>query len=299
MQLGQILVNGLVVGAIYGLFALGIVLVYKGSRVLNFAQPEMGTFALYVTWTLYENEVPWGLAALAAIAAVAVLSLLFERLVVARMTDSPRVAVAVATVGMMLFLIAVEAKIWGSSPKFLPGPISGRGPEIMGVFVSPTQQIALVVAAAIGLGLTAFLRRTDFGLGVLASAQDPEAVRLMGIKLSQVSAFTWTTAGVLGAVAGLLIEPTIGAFQFGFTTSLFVPALAAALIGGLTSLTGAFLGGLAVGIIDQAVQFGLSGTGIPGIETVVIFALIVALLLFRPQGLFSGTLSGKLREAIA
>ena len=295
MQLGQILVNGLVVGAIYGLLALGIVLVYKGSRVLNFAQPEMGTFALYITWTLHGNDVSWWLSALVAIGAVALLSLLFERLVVARMTGSPRVAVSVATVGMMLFLIAIEAKIWGSSPKFLPGPIAGQGPEILGVFVSPTQQIALVVAAAIGLGLTAFLRRTDFGLGVLAAAQDPQAVRLMGIRLSRVSAFTWTTAGVLGAVAGLLIEPTIGAFQFGFTTGLFVPALAAALLGGLTSLTGAFLGGLAVGIVDQAVPFGLSGVGMPGLETVVIFALILGLLLFRPQGLFAGSL----RKAVA
>lgn len=298
-QLGQILVNGLVVGAIYGLLALGIVLVYKGSRVLNFAQPEMGTFALYVTWTLHQRDVSWWTSAFVAIGAVALLSLAFERLVVARMTGSPRVAVAVATVGMMLFLIAVEAKIWGSSPKFLPGPISGRGPEILGVYVSPTQQIALVVAAVIGLGLTAFLRRTDFGLGVLAAAQDPEAVRLMGIRLSWVSAFTWTTAGVLGAVAGLLIEPTIGAFQFGFTTALFVPALAAALLGGLTSLTGAFLGGLAVGILDQGVQFGLSATGIPGLETIVIFGLILALLLFRPQGLFSGSPSGEPREALA
>lgn len=286
-QIGQVLVNGVVVGAIYGLLALGIVLVYKGSRVLNFAQPELGTFAVYITWTLVEQDLPWVAAAAGGIVAAAAASLAFERLVVARMTEAPRLSVAVATVGMMLFLIAVEAKIWGSSPKFLPGPVSGRGPEILGVFVSPTQQIALVAAAAVGLGLTAFLRRTDFGLGVLAAAQDPQAVRLMGVRLSRVSAFTWTTAGVLGALAGLLIEPTIGAFQFGFMTSLFVPALAAALIGGLTNLTGAFVGGLAVGLVDQAVRFGFGGSGIPGLSTVVIFALILALLLLRPQGLFT------------
>ncbi|MGH3442411.1 MAG: branched-chain amino acid ABC transporter permease [Nitriliruptorales bacterium] len=285
--MGQVLVFGVVNGAVYGLIALGIVLVYKGSKVLNFAQPELGTLGIFVTWWLFEAGVPWLVAGLLGLMVVAVVSFGFERLVVARMVDAPRLTVAVATVGMMLLLIAVEAKIWGSSPKFLPAPIAGQGPRILGVFVSPTQIIAIGVAAAIGFGLSAFLRRTDFGLGVLAAAQDPEAVRMMGVSFAKVSAFTWTVAGVLAGVAGLLIEPTIGAFTFGFTTTLFIPALAAALIGGLTSLTGAFVGGIAVGIIDQGMQKLFIQSTIPGLEIVVIFFLILALLLFRPQGFFS------------
>ena len=283
--MGQVLVSGVVVGAIYGLLALGIVLVYKGSRVLNFAQPEIGTFALFVTWSLVEAGWTWIAAAGVGVAAAAAVSFAFERLVVSRMTDSPRLTVAVATVGMMLLLLAIEAKAWGSSPKFLPGPVTGTSWRILGVNVSPTQVIALVAAAVIGLGLTAFLRRTDFGLGVLAAAQDPEAVRLMGVRLARVSAFTWTVAGVLGAVAALLIEPTLGAFTVGFTTTLFVPALAAALIGGLTNLTGAFVGGIVVGIIDQGINKLFVASTIPGIDNVVVFALIVAVLLWRPQGL--------------
>jgi branched-chain amino acid transport system permease protein len=283
--MAQVLISGVVVGAIYGLLALGIVLVYQGSRVLNFAQPELGTFGLFVAWTFVERGMNWFAAAGIALIAVVVISALFERLVIARMRDAPRLTVAVATVGMMLLLIAVEAKIWGSSPKFLPGPVAGRGIEIAGVFVSPTQMIALVTAAVLGLGLTAFMRRTDFGLGVLAAAQDPQAVRLMGFRLSRASLFTWVTAGVLAAVAGLLIEPSLGAFTFGYVTTLFVPALAAALLGGLTSLTGAFVGGLAVGILDQAVRRIFIASSIPGMQTVVIFVLILALLLLRPQGL--------------
>jgi branched-chain amino acid transport system permease protein len=283
--MAQVLVSGIVVGSIYGLLALGIVLVYQGSRVLNFAQPELGTFGLFVAWSLHQAGANWFAAAGVALVAVAAVAAAFERLVVARMREANRLTVAVATVGMMLLLIAVEAKVWGSSPKFLPGPVAGQGIQIGGVFVSPTQMMSVAMAAVLGLGLTAFLRRTDFGLGVLAAAQDPQAVRLMGFKLSRASLFTWVTAGVLAAVAGLLIEPTLGAFTFGYVTTLFVPALAAALIGGLTSLSGAFAGGLVVGVVDQAVRRIFVASEIPGMQTVVIFALILALLLLRPQGL--------------
>lgn len=282
----QAIVSGVVVGGIYGLLALGIVLVYKGSRVLNFAQAELGTFSLFVAWGLVEDRGwPWPVGAAGAIIAAGGISFLFERLAVARMVDATRLAVAVATIGLALLLLGLEIKLWGPSPKYLSPPVEGQGPNIAGVYVSPTQIIALVVAAAIGLGLTTFLRRTDFGLGVLAAAQDPTTTRLVGVPLWRVSAFTWVSAGVLGAIAALLVEPSIGLFAPGFMTTLFVPALAAALIGGLTSLPGAFVGGLVVGIIDQVVQWRFITSTIPGISTIVIFGLIVGILIVRPQGL--------------
>lgn len=288
----QALVSGVVVGGIYGLLALGIVLVYKGSRVLNFAQGEIGTFSLFIAWYLVDASqglgLPWWAGASIAIAAAALLSAVFERFVVRRMGEATRLAVAVATVGLLLFLMSIEIQIWGSGPKFLAPPISGLGPEIGGVFVSPTQLLALGVAAVIGLGLTAFLRRSDFGLGVLAAAQDPAATRLVGVPLARVSMFTWVTAGVLGAIAALLVEPTIGSFTFGFMTRFFVFGLAAALVGGLQSLPGAFVGGLLIGLIDQIVQYQFIQSTIPGINVVVVFALILLVLLVRPQGLLGG-----------
>lgn len=283
------LVSGLVVGGIYGLLALGIVLVYKGARVLNFAEAELGTFSLYVAWWLVESRGwPWALAALAALVVIGVVSLAFERLVIARMTEASRLSVAVATLGLMLLLLAIEFKVWGSGPKFLAAPFSGNSVSLAGVFVTPVQIFAVVAAAAIGLGLTTFLRRTDFGLGVLAAAQDATAIRLMGVPFAKVSAFTWVAAGVLGGVATLLIEPSIGAFAPGFTLPFFVPALAAALIGGLDNLSGAFLGGIAVGLIDQLVRWQFVGSTIPGVQSLVIFGLILAVLLLRPGGLLPG-----------
>lgn len=284
--MGQTLIAGLAAGGIYGILALGIVIVYRGSKVLNFAQAEMGTFGVYVAWWLIaEQGQPWLVGALAAVVVVGAMSYGFERFVVRQMTDAPRVTVAVASVGLLLFLIAVEVKIWGSSPQFLGPPVAGRALRLLGYNVSWTQVIAMVLAAAVGLGLNAFLRRTDFGLGVLAAAQDPVATRMQGISYGRVSAFTWVMAGVLGTLAVLLIEPTIGSFYAGHfsvgANAVFIPALAAALIGRLDNLTHAFLGGLAVGIVQQGVQRQFVDSTVPGIATAAVFVIVIGALLLR------------------
>ncbi|MDQ1374364.1 MAG: branched-chain amino acid transport system permease protein [Actinomycetota bacterium] len=286
--MGQTLIAGLVVGGIYGILALGIVIVYRGSKVLNFAQAEIGTFGIYVAWWLVDrHHVPWLVGALAGVIVSGALSFAFERFVVRQMTDSPRVTVAVATVGLLLLLIAVEVKIWGPSPRFLRGPVQGSPFTLLGYRVSWTELVALALAAAVGLGLNAFLRRTDFGLGVLAAAQDPVATRMQGISYARVSAFTWVTAGVLGTLAVLLIEPSIGSFFPGHysvgANALFIPALAAALIGRLDNLTHAFVGGLAVGVVQQGVQRLFIHSTVPGVATVAIFAVIIGALLLRTQ----------------
>jgi branched-chain amino acid transport system permease protein len=283
---GSTIVSGVVNGAIYGLIALGIVLVYKGSRVLNFAQGEIGTFALFVTWWFVTKQNwPWVAGALMGLATAVFIGLVFERLVVRRMAEASRLSVAVATIGLFLFLIAASAFAFSEAVVVLPPPVKGLGPQIFGFYVSPTALLGLATVGVLGLGLAAFLRRTDFGLGVLAAAQDPTMVRLVGVRLSRVSAFTWGLAGLLGAIAALLIEPIIGAFGPGFMTQFFLRGLAAALLGGLTSLPGAFVGGIALGVIEALVVKGSFTTTFPGVSSVAVFAIIVVVLLLRPSGL--------------
>ena len=283
----QTIISGLANGGIYALLAVGIVLVYRGSRVLNFAQGEMGTFGLFVAfWLIEEVGTPWAVGAIGAIAAVSMIGFLFERIVVRNMGEAPRLTVAVATIGLLLLLFALELKIFGPSPRILRPPITGLGLQIAGFFVSPTQILALLTAVGLGFALAAFLKKTDFGLGVLAAAQDTGATRLVGIKVSRVSAFAWALAGGVSAVAALLIEPTIGLFAAGFMTGLFVRALAAALLGGLTSLPGAFVGGVAVGVIEAVVSQRFVQSSFPGIQSVSVMVVIVLVLLIRPQGLF-------------
>ena len=284
--MGETIVIGLTNGGVYGLIALGLVLVYKGSRVLNFAQGELGGFALYIAWLLIEKAgLPWIAGAAVAILMCAIIGGVFERIVVRPMIDAPRLGVTVATIALLLFFTGLELKLWGTSPQILRAPIEGQGPEILGFFVSPTRMLALGAVIVIGVALAVFLRRTDFGLGVLAASQDPSAVRLMGVPLARVSSFTWIAAGALSGLAALLIEPTIGVISPGLMTRLFIPALAAALLGGLTSLPGAFAGGLAIGVIESTVGYTFVDSTFPGIDTVAVMLVIIAVLVVRPQGI--------------
>ena len=286
--MGPTIVAGIVAGGIYGLIAVGIVLAYKGSRVLNFAQGELGTWGLFCAWWLItKHHVPWGIAAVGGIASSVVIAMLFERLVVRRMVEAPRLSVAVATVGLFLFLLAAEAFVFKTTIAILGPPISGLGPKIFDFYVGPTALMSLAAVTLIAAGLAVFLRRTDFGLGVLAASQDPTMVRLVGVRLSRVSAFTWAIAGAVGAVAALLVEPTVGAFAPGFMTQFFIRGLAAALVGGMTSLPGAFVGGLSVGLVEAVAGKALLSSQIPGIRTFVVFVVIIVVLLVRPAGILS------------
>ena len=286
--MARALISGLANGGIYALLAVGIVLVYKGSRVLNFAQGEMGTFGVYVAWWVIDKQgQPWIVGAVCGVVAVAAIGSIFERTVVRPMGDASRVTIAVATIGLLLLLTALEFKIWGPSPQILPPAIKGMGPQVAGYFVSYSQMLGLAAALLLGLALAAFLRRTDVGLGILAASEDPTATRLVGVPVGLLSNLTWATAGVISVVALLLITPQIGVFAPGFLTGVFVRGLAAAVLGGLTSLPGAFVGGIVVGELEAVVGKIFVTSTFPGITVVAVLVVVVGILLFRPGGLFA------------
>lgn len=282
----QPVVLGLIAGSIYALIALGITLVYKASRSLNFAQAEVGTLSLYGTWWVStKHHLPWAVGALASIVLAIAVMLAFERLVIRRMLTASRVTVAVATIGLFSLMLAVENALFAGTIYSVPAPISGGGVQIAGVFVSGSQWLSLAVVVATALGLGAFLRLSDFGLAVLAASDDPVAAQLMGTPSGRISAFTWGTAGALSAVAVLLIEPTVGVLAPGAFAGLFIGGLTAALVGGLTSLPGAFVGGLVVGIAEAEVKAHLVTTAIPSVQTAAMLVIVLAVLLLRPHGL--------------
>jgi len=284
----QALVVGLVTGGIYGLYALGLVLIYKGSGVLNFAQAELGTFTLFVCQVLVtEHGQPYLVGAAAAVALAVGMGLVFERLAVWPLRAAPRITVAVATIALLSLLIALELTVFGILPRQLAPAMHGAGWRVFDVIVTPTQVLSLVFVVVIGLALAAFLRFTDFGLAVVAASQDQEAVRFLGIRLARVSLFTWGLAAALSAIAALLIQPTVGVVSPSAFGGIFIKALGAALIGGFSSMPGAFAGGLVVGVAEAEIRHLTLNSSLVGLPELVIFAAVVATLMFRPQGVFA------------
>jgi branched-subunit amino acid ABC-type transport system permease component len=291
--MGQVLVLGLISGGIYALFALGVVMVHRGTGVLTFANGEIGTAGLFMAVLVVDGweiplpfvdnptlpAMPWGVGALVAVAFAVLVGCLFELLIVRRMGVSDPVAVAVATVGLALFLLASEFQLFGESPREFAAPLTG-GPTIFGVIVTPTQIVGLVLAVALGFGLQAVLRRTDFGLGILAAAQDPAAVRLVGVPLSRISLTIWGAGAALAAVASLLVQPTVGSLYPGFSSELYVVGLAAAVVGGLNSLPGAVVGGCVLGIAQSAATRWLT-IDLPGQHYVVVLVVLLVVMLGR------------------
>lgn len=275
---------GLIAAGIYALFAVGIVLVYRGTRVLTFAGGEVGTASLYVAASLVTDRgAPWFVGALAAVAFAALLGAAFEVLLVRRSVDADPVVTAILTVGLAVTLLAVELRIYGASPTTLEPPAKG-GIDVGGVIVSPTQVAAIVVAAALGFGLQAALRRTDFGLGVLAAADDQAAARLVGVPVARVRLALWSGAFALSAVAALLVEPTVGVITPGYASTLYLGGLAAAVVGRLTSLPGAVAGAVVVGMAEAAAQHWLNRYGVPGLDYLVVLSVLLVTLLGRAYG---------------
>lgn len=282
--MGQVLVLGLINGGIYAIFAVGVVLVFRGTGVLTFAQGEIGTVALYFAYYLVAvQHLPWLVGAAGAIALATLIGGLFEFVFVRRMVNASVVSTVVLTVGLALFLLAFEFFAFGASPRVLPPPTKG-GVELAGVIISATQIAAIVVAIGLGFGLQALLRRTDFGLGILAAAQDPAAVRLVGVPLSRVSLTIWSAGAALSGLAALLVEPTVGVISPGYAGELFVVGLAAAVIGGLTSLPGAFVGGMVLGIGESAATRYLGDYGVPGLTYLMVLTVLLVVLLARSFG---------------
>ena len=283
----QSLVIGVVAGSGYGLIALGLVLVYKSSGIFNFAQGEFGTVAVFALWGAHSAGVPYGVAMLLGLFAALASGLATERFVVRPLFGAPRVTLLVATAGVSLFAIAAEIWLGHSQLRFV-APALGRLNRIslFGFAVSDQRLLVIGTLVALAVAGAAFFARTDLGLAVLGLSQNPLATELMGISAERLSRFTWGAAAVLGGLGGILSAPLAGGFGPGFVTlSALIPAFTAAVLGGMNSLPGALVGGIVVGVAESVAVGSPLSEHVPGAPSVVVFALLVAVLTFRPHGL--------------
>lgn len=304
--LGSITI-GVVSGSVYGLIALGIVLIYKTQRVVNFAQAELATVAAFAYYFFSAEtseftsfpSLGWGSIKLGfvpvgfigssvlAVAVAALLSLVIERVVIRPLRDSPDVTVFVATAGVTLFIIAVAFIVVGIDPLQAESPFGAVGNISVRTFsVSPQQLLLIAALLATGAAL-AVLFRAAIGRALLALSQEPFAVRLAGVSVQRFSILIWVLGGVVAGIAGVAFAPGQTIVPGFVTQQALFPALTGAVLGGLNSLPGAFVGGLVVGIAQSLATGYLADIGIPGVDTVIVFLILIGILLLRPQGLLA------------
>lgn len=299
VSLANTLVIGIQTGAVYALFALGIALVYKATRVLNFAQGELGTVPAFLAYAImvgfdWSDAGPdpaagrlWW-ATILAILAGAGLAVLINVLVVQRLAEASPVTSLVATIGVALFFTAGEVIIFGAKIRPFPRYITGDAFVVGNVGVD-WHTVLIVIVLAVAAGLLALFFQTTPGTALLATAQEPFAAQLSGVSVRTMSTLAWAAAGAFGAVGGLLGAGVFTNIRPGLiTTTFLIPAFTGAVLGGLTSMIGAVVGGVSIGIIVAfANELNLAyDLGIPGPPQAAILLVLLLVLVLRPRGLF-------------
>ncbi len=279
----QMVVSGIAVGSSYALMGLAMVIIYKTSEVLNFAQGEMALISTFFTYLLLETHgVPFTIALPGALVFAALLGAILEFAVLRRAKEPTVLGMIIITLGLEMILMGLVSWKFGADPKTLPFPISPYGSVMIGnVFVSSLEVLTLVVALVVMVILFLFLRFSKLGVAMKATQQNHTAARLMGIRTKRVHMFTWAISSMVGALAGLLIAPTI--MQPYMMWDPLLKGFASAVMGGMTSLPGAVFGAYILGIVENL--FG----GYVSIEfkSVVAFVIIVLVLCLKPSGLFA------------
>ncbi|WP_278234711.1 branched-chain amino acid ABC transporter permease [Isoptericola sp. AK164] len=279
----QQLADGVATGAVYGALALAIVLVYRASRTLNFAQGELALLGAYVSWQLTAWGLPIWAALLVATAALAALSAGVERVLVRPLVRRHQaLPLIIVTLGLMIALNAIIGWVWTYQTKEVPALFGSGAVEIGGVAVSRQDVGIVLTVLVVAVALGVLFELTPVGLRMRAAISAPESAELSGISTGRTMTAGWAIAGAVGAVAGTLIAPELFLHP-GMMTPVLIYAFAAATLGGLDSPPGALVGGIVVGVIEN-----LAGSYLPhgsDFKQVVALAIIVVVLLVRPQGL--------------
>jgi branched-chain amino acid transport system permease protein len=279
----ELTVSGLLVGVMYSLVALGFVLIYKASAVFNFAQGAMTLFAALalVGCLPYVGLVG---ALVAALVLMALLALGIERIILRPLVARPPLSLFMATIGLGFFLEGLSQAVWGTQPKGLDIGIPDSPFEVAGIFISRLDLVGAIVAAVLVLALVWFFQRTTTGLGLRAVSDDHEAALAVGIPLRQAWRVTWTIAGMVAVVAGILWGTRLGV-QFSLSL-VALKALPVLIIGGLESIPGAIIGGLIVGATERLVGGFIDPYVGGGVKDFSPYLLALVFLIFRPYGLF-------------
>ena len=281
-EVWQLLVSGISQGCVYGLIALGFVLIYKATEMVNFAQGDIMMFGAFIAYTLIDVlQWPFVLGVVVTLLVMAVLGVLLERIFLRPMIGEPPFATLMLTIGLSFLIRAIAGGIWGSDPRSISTPYAGEV-FVVGSLVVGYENIAIVVGTGVlCLGLFLFFRYAKIGIAMQATSENQLAAYYVGIPVKRVYSLVWAIAAVIAAVAGILIAPVaLVDPQLGF---IGIKAFAAAIVGGFGSLPGAIIGGLLVGVSEQFAGLYLP----PGFADTTAYIILLLVLLVRPEGIFS------------
>lgn len=281
--------SGFAVGAKYALVALGFVIVFKATRVLNFAQASFVLIGGFLAWQAANAwELPFPVALLLAMVGGALLGSAIERLLLRRLTGEASFTLIMLTIGVLYVLENVASAIWGPEDRDLADPWGTRVVSAGDISIAVADIWAVIVAVAVVGAFFLFFQRSSLGLAMRATADDQEAAMAVGVSSGRVATVAWATAGALGALAGVMLASGSGAVGPGLGAVALV-AFPAMILGGLESPAGAVVGGTVIGMVQQLtalLQPEYAAFLGAGFERVAPFAVMVVLLLVRPYGLF-------------
>jgi branched-chain amino acid transport system permease protein len=278
--------GGIGIGMIYAAIALSLVLIWRGTRVLNYSQGGMAMFTTYVAWLVISHSGNYWLGFVVALASGLVLGAILERTVIRPTLGKAPLNSVIVTIGLLIFLEGLAGIIYGGQFRSFPAAYSVTGLKI-GTFalgISPNDLFTAAAVLVAALALAAVFRYTAVGLRLRATAFSPGVARLLGVRIGRVLTLGWALAGLFGALAGVLVTPSTFLYPNSMD-SIFVLGFTAAVIGGLDSPVGAVVGGVLLGVV-----LSYAG-GYLGNQLVLIYGLVVlsVVLMVRPSGLFSAT----------
>lgn len=282
-RLLQYALTGFSAGSLYALVALGIVLIYRSTRVLNFAHGDVATLSTFVAFSLLSHRYSFLVAVVGSLAVGAAVGVLFYFIVLVRAQREGvnLLGMVILTLGLALVLQGVVVYTWGAEPVSLPFPISDTTTYRLGTVVVSQLALATIGAGVVGSTLLYLLvQRTRLGLAMRATSENVMAAQTLGIPTRLVLGVAWAVASALGVVAGIFLAPALLLDPF-FMLDPFLKGFAAAVLGGLGSLPGAVVGGLLLGVAES-----LAGAYLTiQFKNTLAFLIIIVVLLLRPEGL--------------
>jgi branched-chain amino acid transport system permease protein len=272
--------SGLAAGAIYASVALALVMIYRSTDLVNFAQGEMAMFSTYIAWTLVNAGLPFWAAFAITLVASFIGGMLIERVVIRPVENAPVLAAVIVTIGLLLIFNSLAGWLYSYTVQDFPSPFPDR-PLLHSLLT--TRDLGVIAVTLIMLVLLfLFFRFTSTGLAMRAAAQNPASARLCGIPVGRMLAIGWGLAAAIGATAGIMVAPVLF-LDPNMMGGVLLYAFAGALLGGITSPVGAVVGGLIVGVTENLVGTYLIASQL---KLTVALALIILVLVFRPNGLF-------------